>query len=202
MSSKVFQQHSSTLGAVCILLGQLHILIGVFCVYSWCSRKNSCTTKNSDTQVVIRETFKVAECRVFLLCTLHAWSSRIKRYITVVLWRNSCSLHQTVIPASNRLDRKTGCSRCFYKIRSSFYSWKVLYLVFPVLLSLSKYNPFASFGGIFPLKCFHAFSSDFWKTCFSDYPPATSSLTKKHCSIFPCPQGLLCLETFIMNVTR
>lgn len=39
VSSKVSQQHSSTLAAVCILLGLLLILIDVFCVYSWCGRK-------------------------------------------------------------------------------------------------------------------------------------------------------------------
>lgn len=39
VSSKVFQQHSSTLAAVCILLCQLLILIDIFCVYSWCGRK-------------------------------------------------------------------------------------------------------------------------------------------------------------------
>lgn len=105
--------------------------------------------------MVIWETFKVAECRVFLLCTLHLWSSRIKRYITVVLWRNSCSLHQAVTHESNRLDRKTSCSRFFCKISSFFYSWQFLCLVFSVLLSLTKCNPFASIGGIFPLKCFH-----------------------------------------------
>lgn len=110
---------------------------------------------------VIWETCEVAECRVFLLCTLHVWSSKIKSYITVVLWRNSCSLHQTVVHASNHLDRKPACSRFFCKISSSLYSQQILCLVFPVLLSLSKYNPFESFGGIFPLKCFHAFPSDF-----------------------------------------
>lgn len=34
VSSKVSQEHSSTLGAACILLGQLHVVIDVFCVYS------------------------------------------------------------------------------------------------------------------------------------------------------------------------
>lgn len=34
VSSEVFQQHSSALGAVCVLLGQLHIPTDVFCVCS------------------------------------------------------------------------------------------------------------------------------------------------------------------------
>lgn len=76
---------------------------------------------------------------------------------SVVLWRNSCSLLQTVIHAPNWLDRKTACSRFFCKISSSFYSRKVLCLIFLVLLSLSKYNPFASLGGIFPSEIFSCF---------------------------------------------
>lgn len=85
---------------------------------------------------------------------------------SVVLWRNSCSLLQTVIHAPNWLDRKTACSRFFCKISSSFYSWKVLCLIFPVLLSLSKYNPFASLGGIFPSEIFSCFFLWFLKDMF------------------------------------
>lgn len=141
--------------------------------------------------MVIWETFKVAECRAFLLRT-RVWYSRIKTYIAVVLWRNSCSLHQTVIQAPNQLDRKTACNRFFCKISSSFYSWKVLCLIFPVLLYLSKYILLLHhLVGFFPLKSFHAFSSDFWKTCFTDYPPATSRLTKMHCFIFSMPTGFI-----------
>lgn len=125
--------------------------------------------------MVIWEAFKVAECRSFLLRTLHVWYSRIKRYLTVVLWRNSCSLHQTVIPAPSRLDRKTSCNRFFCKISSSFYSCKVLRLVFPVLLSLSKYNPFASFGRIFPSEMFSCFFLWFLKDMF--YWLSSSNLT-------------------------
>lgn len=116
--------------------------------------------------MVIWETFKVAECRAFLLCT-HVWYSRIKTYIAVVLWRNSCSLHQTVIQAPNQLDRKTACNRFFCKISSSFYSWKVLCLIFPSSpLPIQIYTPFASFGGIFPSEKFSCFFLWFLKDVF------------------------------------
>lgn len=163
VSLKFFQQHSSALGAMyCIPPGQLYILIHVFCVCvpdmvgsSGCSQ---CTMKKSDAEVLIWETFKVAGYRVFLLHALREWSSRIKRYITGVLWRHSCSLHLIVMHVPNWLERKAAYNRYFCKISSSVYSWKVLCPVSPILLPPSEYSPFASFGGIFfLLKYFHAF---------------------------------------------
>lgn len=85
------------------------------------------------------------------------WSSRIKRSIPGVLWRHSCSPHQTVMSVPNWLERKASYNRFFCETSSCLSTWEKSRALFPHLNTILLHHV----AGFFPSEIFSCFSSDF-----------------------------------------